>query len=242
MARKTPPERLARLVECATRVFIVQGYRRTQMADIAEALGVAKGTLYLYVESKEALFDLLLRCADGAHPLPELSTLPLPTPAPGVTVAYVRELLAANMEVPALSAALRQRSGDPRRELAAIAGELYDRLAQHRLGIKLLDRSAVDHPELATLWFGGARGGMRAALEHYLAARIRSRRLRPVPDVAITARLVLETLVFWAVHRHWDAHPQAMDEAKARAAVIHFIVEALAPERAAPRPSSGRKS
>ena len=68
MARRTPPERLTRLVECATRVFIEQGYRRTQMADIAEALGVAKGTLYLYVESKDALFDLVARCADGEHP------------------------------------------------------------------------------------------------------------------------------------------------------------------------------
>ncbi|MGH7788376.1 MAG: TetR/AcrR family transcriptional regulator [Candidatus Binatia bacterium] len=242
MARKTPPERLARLVECATHVFIVQGYRRTQMADIADALGVAKGTLYLYVESKEALFDLLLRCADGAHPLPALSALPLPTPAPGATIAYVGELLTANQDVSALSAALRQRGRDPRREIAAITGELYDRLAQHRLGIKLLDRSAVDQPELAALWFGGARGGMRGALEQYLTARIRSRQLRPVPDVAITARLVLETLVFWAVHRHWDAHPQAMDETKARAAVIHFIVEALAPERAAPRPSTRRKA
>ena len=31
----------------------------------AEAMGVAKGTLYLYVESKEALFDLTCRSADA---------------------------------------------------------------------------------------------------------------------------------------------------------------------------------
>ena len=65
MARSIPDDRLARLVECATQVFITQGYRRTQMADVAKALGVAKGTLYLYVESKEALFDLVVRSADG---------------------------------------------------------------------------------------------------------------------------------------------------------------------------------
>src|SRR5258707_804572 len=119
MARKTPPDRLSQLVECATRVFIEQGYRRTQMADIAEALGVAKGTLYLYVESKDALFDLVARCADGAHPLPQLSALPLAAPAPGATVAYVRDRLAADQEIPALSAALRRtRVRDVRAELA----------------------------------------------------------------------------------------------------------------------------
>jgi AcrR family transcriptional regulator len=53
MPRTIPAGRLEQLVECATRVFIDQGYRRTQMADVADALGVAKGTLYLCVESKE---------------------------------------------------------------------------------------------------------------------------------------------------------------------------------------------
>src|SRR5512143_3535684 len=185
MSRKTPPDRLTQLVACATRVFIEQGYRRTQMADVADALGVAKGTLYLYVESKDALFDLVLRCAEGDHPLPEIAALPLPTPAPGTTIAYVRDRLVANQELPALTAALRRRGRDVRAELAGIVGELYDRLARHRHGIKLVDRSAVDHPELAALWFAGARGGARAALEAYLEARIRAGLLLPVPDVAI---------------------------------------------------------
>jgi AcrR family transcriptional regulator len=211
------------------------------MADIAEALGVAKGTLYLYVESKDALFDLVVRCADGEHPLPELSALPLATPTPGKTIAYVRDVLAANREIPALRAALRRtRVRDARGELEGIVAELYDVLAQHRRGIKLIDRSAVDHPELGALWFEGARGGMRDALAAYLEARIRRGRLRPVPDVAIAARMILETVVFWAVHRHWDAHPESVDESLARISVIQFIVNGLVPSMRAPsRPKRG---
>jgi AcrR family transcriptional regulator len=240
MARRTPPERLSQLVDCATRVFIEQGYRRTQMADIAEALGVAKGTLYLYVESKEALFDLVARCADGDHPLPELSALPLATPPAGKTVAYVRDVLAANREIPALSAALRRtRVRDARTELETIVAELYEVLARHRRGIKLIDRSAVDHPELGALWFEGARQGMREALATYLDARIQRGLLRAVPDVAIAARMLLETVVFWAVHRHWDPYPQSIDESLARTSVIQFIVKNLVPEV---RPSSRRKA
>src|SRR5713101_5799584 len=96
MARSIPDDRLARLVECATEVFITQGYRRTQMADVATALGVAKGTLYLYVTSKDALFDLVARCADDARQLENLPALPIRTPKPGATVRYVRERLAKN--------------------------------------------------------------------------------------------------------------------------------------------------
>jgi AcrR family transcriptional regulator len=231
MARPIPPDRLAHLVHRATDVFIAQGYQRTQMADIAAALGVAKGTLYLYVESKDALFDLVLRCADAEHPFAPLSSLPLPTPQPGATLRYVRERLAANQTLPALAAALtRKRVTDARAELTAIVHELYDTLARNRHGITLLDRSARDHPELAALWFEGARGGVMAMLTQYLESRMRRKLLRPAPEVAVTARLLLETLVFWAVHRHWDPQPQLVEEAVARDTVVQFIVNALVPE------------
>jgi AcrR family transcriptional regulator len=231
MARTIPPDRLAHLVQCATAVFIAQGYQRTQMADIAAALGVAKGTLYLYVESKDALFDLVLRSADAERPFAHPPSLPLSTPKPGATLQYVRERLAANQVLPALAGALtRQRVTDARAELLAIVRELYDTLARNRHGITLLDRSARDHPELAALWFEGARGGVMGMLTQYLENRMRRKLLRPAGDVAVAARLLLETLVFWAVHRHWDPHPQPVDDAVARETVVQFLVNALIPE------------
>src|SRR5262247_2444679 len=184
MARRTPPERLTRLVECATRVFIEQGYRRTQMADIAEALGVAKGTLYLYVESKDALFDLVARGADDAAAFAKPPPLPVRTPRPGATIKYVRERLAAHQVPAALTAALaRKRVEDPRAELEEIVCELYATLARNRRGIKLLDRAAPEYPELGAVWFEGARGGLLRLLGKYLADRARRSLLRSFPDV-----------------------------------------------------------
>jgi AcrR family transcriptional regulator len=231
MARSVPDDRLAQLVECATRVFIEQGYRRTQMADVAKALGVAKGTLYLYVESKDALFDLVARCADDDRPFEKAPALPIRTPKPGATLKYVRERLARNEVPAALTTALgRRRVSDPRAELERIVRELYDTLARNRRGIKLLDRSASDYPELAALWFEGARGGLVGLLARYLADRGRRKLLRQVPDPAIAARLLIETVVFWAVHRHWDPHPQPVDDSVAEDTVVRFIVSALAKE------------
>src|SRR5512134_3420545 len=94
MARSVPDDRLEQLVECATRVFVEQGYARTQMADVAEAMGVAKGTLYLYVESKEALFDLVVRFLSAEHPVTAPPELPHPTPRPGATLKYLRKRVA----------------------------------------------------------------------------------------------------------------------------------------------------
>ncbi len=231
MARTIPDDRFDQLVACATQVFIEQGYRRTQMADIAAAMGIAKGTLYLYVESKEALFDLVCRFADTAPPIPRPKTLPVPTPKPGATLKYVAARLAENAAPAAITAALsRSRITDAAAELEAIVGELFDTLARHRRALKLLDRSARDYPELASLWFEGARGGLIALLTQYLDGRIAKGRLRPVPDTTAAARLVIETAAFWAMHRHWDRPPQTVGEDVARATVVRFIVGALTKE------------
>ncbi len=230
MARRIPDDRLQHLVESAANVFIEQGYRRTQMADIAQALGLAKGTLYLYVESKEALFDLVVRHADdeGRASAP---TLPIRTPRPGATLRYVREELERHQRLPRIAEALaRRRVTDVARELEDIVRELFQALARNRRRIKLIDRSARDYPELATLWFEGARGGFLALLEQYLHDRVERGSVRSVPNIQAAARLILETTVFWAVHRHWDAHPQSVSEEVAEATVVHFVVHALTKE------------
>ena len=231
MSRRTPPDRFQALIEAATRVFIAQGYRRTQMVDVADAMGIAKGTLYLYVESKEALFDAVVRHADMPHPIPAPAELPLRTPKQETTLAEVARRLADEATLPSLAAALtRSRVADVRSELETILREIYDTLARNRIGITILDRCALDYPDLAQLWYGAGREGALSLLTRYLADRTRRGRLHRFADESVAARIVLETLIFWAVHRHWDPRPQTVDEATAADTAIRFIVGALVKE------------
>jgi hypothetical protein len=69
-----------------------------------------------------------------------------------------------------------------------------------------------------------------AVLEEYLRRRIGAGLLRDVPDVPAAARLMIETIVFWAVHRHWDPHPQEIDDHLAEETVVRFVVGALSKE------------
>lgn len=227
MARTIPKDRFHDLIEAATAVFLEQGYRRTQMADVAARMGVAKGTIYLYVESKEALFHMVARHADRRERIELPDVLPVPAPAPGATLEEVRKRV-AGADLPVLTEALaRRRVTDVRAELGAILHELYELLSRHRVGIKLLDRCAHDHPELAAVWYGSGREAVQDLLRQYLEDRIRRRRIAPVEDPAVTARIVLETAVFWAVHRHWDPSPQVVGERAAERAVVDFVVRAL---------------
>jgi AcrR family transcriptional regulator len=226
--RAIPDRRFDELLEAATAVFLEQGYRRTQVADVATRLGLAKGSVYTYVESKEALFDCVLRHSDRTGPVELPGALPVRTPPSGATFALLEKRLAEEGALPALAAALaRTRVTNVRAELEAILGELYDRLARNRFAIRLVERCAPDYPELARIWYRAGREGLLARIEQYLDDRARRGRLRRFEDGAVAARIVLETLVFWAVHRHRDPAPQAVEEAVARRTALAFLTSAL---------------
>ena len=48
------------ILQAARRVFGERGYHRTHVSDLIEAAGIARGTFYLYFESKDAVFHELL--------------------------------------------------------------------------------------------------------------------------------------------------------------------------------------
>ena len=228
MSRRRPETRFDDLLDAATAVFSERGFRRTQMADVARRLGVSAGTLYGYVESKDALFDLALRRAFGEAIEP--TALPAPTPAAAELLEHVRAGMRRRLRTPSLvEAASRPSPPDVGAELAALLGELYDGLARNAAAIRLIERSAPDRPELAALYFGRGRGGLVERWRRYLERRIGEGRLRAVPDVAIAARLVIETVAWFAWHRLGDPVPQPMHPALARETVVAVLSRGLLP-------------
>jgi AcrR family transcriptional regulator len=228
MSRRIPEQRFDDLVRTATEVLIAQGYRRTQMADVAAALDIAKGTLYGYIESKDALFELCLRHADRPDPIAQPEALPVRSPRRGELLRLLRKRLAAEGELPVLSQALnRRRAANARVELEEVLRELYSVMERHHRGIKLVDRCALDHPELVAEWRKRGREAIRDLVVEYLESRIRANQLRPVEDVQLAARFVIESIMTWAVHIKWDHFPERLDETAAQDSVIEFLVRGL---------------
>ena len=52
-------EKRRQILEGARQVFMASGFDGASMGEIAKAAGVSKGTLYVYFDSKEALFEAL---------------------------------------------------------------------------------------------------------------------------------------------------------------------------------------
>jgi AcrR family transcriptional regulator len=60
-------EKRVRILDAAQSLFLRYGIKRTSIDDVASEAGIAKGTVYLYFESKSALFAALGRrlCAES---------------------------------------------------------------------------------------------------------------------------------------------------------------------------------
>lgn len=59
--RRRKEARPAELTSAALDLFVERGYAATRLEDVAARAGVSKGTLYLYFDSKEALFQAVVR-------------------------------------------------------------------------------------------------------------------------------------------------------------------------------------
>ena len=65
--RRRKDARPAEVLAAALELFVDKGYAATRLEDVAARAGVAKGTLYLYFDSKEALFRAVVE--QGIVPL-----------------------------------------------------------------------------------------------------------------------------------------------------------------------------
>lgn len=62
--RKPREERWSEIVQVATKVFHEKGYEAATLQEIADHLGLLKGSLYYYIQTKE---DLLYEVVNGVH-------------------------------------------------------------------------------------------------------------------------------------------------------------------------------
>jgi AcrR family transcriptional regulator len=232
-------DRLEDVVRAGAEVLARRGYRRTQMADVAAAMGVSPGNLYNYVDSKDALFYLVLRRMLGERPDEQPLEFPVTDASVTVTADWVARRLDFVSDFPELERALlRRRVRDQSAEIEAIAGELFDVLSRMRLAVDMIERSIEDLPELAQV-FGAVRQALFARYERYVSIRAKAGTIAAAEPEAV-AHLFVELCSWAARRRPNDPHAGGISDATARHTVCSFIADALAPAAASARtPTEG---
>ena len=228
MRGRKPARSLAEVADAAVRVFAGKGFRPTGISDVSAALGLSHGALYTYVDSKQALLYLALLRVLRPDAVGVLA-IPVAAPPPQEIVALLEAWLAGQAGVRAVDAAGYLDTRLAGQELGAMIDALYDFVERNRQALLLIERCAPELPELAKWYFVERRRANLEQIGEYLRHRIRSGDLRPVPDVPAAARFIVETIAWFAMHRHGDPDSANLDDDACRSTVRHLLLAAFLP-------------
>jgi AcrR family transcriptional regulator len=228
MRGRKPVRPLAEVADAAVKVFTDKGFRPAGISDVAAALGLSHGALYTYVDSKQALLYLALLRAVRPDEVKALA-LPVTAPPPQEIVTLLESWAADQTGSPLADASGNPDGRPAEQELGAIIDTLYSFIERNRQALQLVARCAADLPELAQWYFVQRRRATLEQLGEYLRQWIRSGELSPVPDVPAAARFIVETIAWFAMHRHGDPDSGMLDDAACRRTVRHLLLAAFLP-------------
>nr|WP_010397475.1 TetR/AcrR family transcriptional regulator [Paracoccus sp. TRP] len=132
------------ILDGARRMFLTHGFEAASVQDIAKAAGVSKGTLYVYFDSKEAMFQALVstECGrlqqtirqigsgteDVGHELCQIARRMIGTLLQCEVLAAMRMMIGAGEKFPELARLIYQAG--PTRSIKALAEYFERRVAQ----------------------------------------------------------------------------------------------------------------
>ncbi|MEX0691287.1 MAG: TetR family transcriptional regulator [Gemmatimonadales bacterium] len=203
MARTATVGLFPRLVDEGLATFIRRGYRRTRIADVARAAGVAPGTVYLYVTGKEALFTLAVRVAFDEPNALDVET-PYDVTNTGWTDLWAQ--LRARDPLGELRKALKRKPQvtPPADEWNRLLRLQWSWMSRHARALSLIEACADDWPELGLLYFQQFRRDALDLLSRYIAIRSAGGTFAAVRDPEVAARVVVEAMAWFTMHRHRD--------------------------------------
>lgn len=220
MRRIPKAMRLEQIADAALASFSENGFRLTQVADIARRAEVSPGTIYLFADSKEQLFWLAF-CRAMGQPLEGVACATPPT-------SEIRSRFAPDGASPSLARFLRGKADSlPRFE--TVLSEYWSTIADARIAIQLVEKCARDWPEPAEAFYEELRPAALSDLREYLERGAKAGVCRPVPDVALAARFIVESISWFAMHRHGDMDGRHIDAATARSAALDALEHAYGP-------------
>lgn len=126
--RGPDPERFHEILDAAARIFLEKGYSATSIQDIADAVGILKGSLYHYVRSKEDFLHIIIKTVYDQALADIAAVVALDVEPLEKLAAFVRaHVVFAADHLTAYSIQIREldQLGDERRDEIRAGGDAY---------------------------------------------------------------------------------------------------------------------
>lgn len=192
--------RLQEIYEAASRLFIQQGYSKTQISHIAKAVGVSVGTIYLDFAGKKDIVQFILKCVINPAYLESEHERPIRQQDFGRLEGELWDALQENNTRFAAQLPVA-KSGYT---FEALLSDAFDLIARYAVGILFIEKNQYDFVKLAGYYRQYRADFFRIMTDYFTGFMDAGILRRPEhPEYAVIQ--IIETLMYWAVDIHYDA-------------------------------------
>ncbi len=196
-------QRIIAVKDAATRLFLQQGYSRTQISHIAKEVGVSVGTIYHDFTGKQEIMHFVLKCTVD----PDFINRDFKRPITDDLFDGLNQEIRAAFEKSGEDFSAPLKKNAEGYSFEALVSDTFDLLSKYAVGCLFIEKNQFDFKSLAES-YKQYRQHFFEAMIGYVTLFISKGILRPLNHVELSTRLMIETLAWWAM----DARYLSFDE------------------------------
>lgn len=193
-------QRMKQIADAAARLFLRQGYAKTQISHIAKAVGVSVGTVYLDFAGKKEILHVILKSTLD----PSFWERELERPITEELFAGLESEIMAAFEQSQEDFASHLQGDAAEYDFESLISGAFDILARYAVGCLFIEKNQFDFPNL-TQHYMAYRRKFLDTMVRYLRIFIAQGKVRPVENLELTAELIVEMLSWWAMDVRYTA-------------------------------------
>ena len=205
-------QRIQDIADAATKLFLQQGYAKTQISHIAKAAGVSVGTIYLNFTGKKEIMHFILKCTLD----PLFVAREFERPIKDDLFIGLEDEIITFFEKSGQDFAAHLQDGMHAYSFEDLISDTFDMLAQYAVGCLFIEKNQFDFENLARQYVV-YRKQFHQTMCHYLSILMEQGRIRPLEHLELSATLIIEILSWWAMDMRYvsfETKEISMDLAK----------------------------
>lgn len=187
-------QRIKDIADEATRLFLQQGYAKTQISHIAKAVGVSVGTIYLDFAGKKEIMHFILKCTID----PAFLEREFERPITDDLFTGLEDEIIALIEKSGNDFAEHLQNGVNDYDFETLISDAFDMLAQYAVGCLFIEKNQFDFKNLAQHYMAYRRKFLDTMMG-YLRIFIEQGTVRPLEHLELSTTLMIEILSWWAM-------------------------------------------
>lgn len=193
-------QRIQDIAHAATRLFLQQGYAKTQISHIAKAVGVSVGTIYLDFAGKKEIMHFILKCTTD----PSFIEREFERPITDDLFVGLEDEIMTLFETSEKDFAAHLQDCNADYDFETLIQDAFDIFARYAVGCLFIEKNQFDFQNLAQHYMIYRKNFLNTMMR-YISTFIEQGTVRPLEHLELSTTLIIEILSWWAMDVHYTS-------------------------------------